>query len=238
MPWHFCWQVWNFPRSLSVGGPLCGHSCSGHVCWCLRCVFLPDVSFSDSGSFLLEPKCHGWLTAILVEMSDSTLFYILSPILTGPTPFYWGPALHTWVFALIRNWTGNLLLCRKMPNHLSHISQGGNLGFNKACRWLWCTLMCGNLCYRPEALGASVCVCLCCGRWREGAAWGRRHHEKGERSQSTHLRSDRPLSGSRWGSSRLPVAHTLHARNQVVPGETSIHQRSAKHRSESFIYFT
>ena len=53
--------------------PLCSHGCSDHMCRYLRCVSLPDVS-ALLGSFPLEPKCHGWLTAILVNISDSTLF--------------------------------------------------------------------------------------------------------------------------------------------------------------------
>ena len=76
--WPFCltpcWQVGNFPRSLSMGGPalqtrlLWPH---GQIC------LFAEYVYSDSGNFPLKPKCHGWLIAILADISDSTLFYTL-----------------------------------------------------------------------------------------------------------------------------------------------------------------
>ena len=54
---------------------------TGVRCW--QCVC------SDLGSYPLEPKHHGRLTAILIDMSESTLFYILYATLIRPMPFYW-----------------------------------------------------------------------------------------------------------------------------------------------------
>ena len=87
--WHPWWQVGNFFRSLSMGGPALhtrlfwSRIQTSWVCLLARCVC------SDLGSFLLEPKFHGWQSAILVEVSNSTFFYILYAILTEPLPFYW-----------------------------------------------------------------------------------------------------------------------------------------------------
>ena len=55
-------------------------------------------AWCDLRSFLLEPKCHGWLTAILVDMSDTNLFYIFYPVLTWPVPFYWFFSPHSFSY--------------------------------------------------------------------------------------------------------------------------------------------
>ena len=118
MSWHPSCQVWNFPRSVAVGVPLHWHSSPDHVCICIvgvpphhtfllwprgqTCLLATSV-YSDLGNFPLEPKCHGSLTAILVDIRDSILFYILYAlyilyaflyhtyfmILVGPMSFYW-----------------------------------------------------------------------------------------------------------------------------------------------------
>ena len=75
--WHALWQVWNFPRSLSMGGPalqtrlLWPRVQVSWVCLLARCVY------SDLGHFYLEPKCHGWLTAILLDMWLHLVLYTL-----------------------------------------------------------------------------------------------------------------------------------------------------------------
>ena len=66
----------------------------GHVCWYLGCVFLPDVSNVTYVVSLLN-KSHDWLAVILVDRSDSILFYILYAILTRPMPFHWSCSPHT-----------------------------------------------------------------------------------------------------------------------------------------------
>ena len=68
---------------------LCRQGSSDYLCKYLSYVFLARCVYSDLGSFPLEPKCRGWLTAILVDMSGSTVFNILYAILIGPMPFYW-----------------------------------------------------------------------------------------------------------------------------------------------------
>ncbi|KAF6119901.1 hypothetical protein HJG60_010284 [Phyllostomus discolor] len=113
-PFKRCLGTPNAKCGISPGDylrvvPLCKHCCSDHMGRYLKCVSLPDVSalthgqicllakyvYSDLHNFSVEPKCHDWLTAILVDIGDSTLFYILHTILIGPMPFYWSCSPHT-----------------------------------------------------------------------------------------------------------------------------------------------
>ena len=79
-PWHPDDKWGISPRAYLWVVPLCKHSRSGPVYRYLRC-------------FPLEPRCHGWLAAILGDMSDSILFYILYVTLMDQCHFV-GPALH------------------------------------------------------------------------------------------------------------------------------------------------
>ena len=89
--------------------PIYGWSCSADVAGLTTCAGILSVSpcqtcllwphrqicllatcvYSDLSNFPLQPKCHGWLKTILVDISDSILFYILYVILILPMPFYW-----------------------------------------------------------------------------------------------------------------------------------------------------
>ena len=65
---------WEFPQE-----PIYGWLHSANMAILITCADILSVSpyqmcLCDLGSFPLDPKCHGWLTAILVEVSDSTLF--------------------------------------------------------------------------------------------------------------------------------------------------------------------
>ena len=56
-----------------------------------ECALLGDLVWL---CFFLEPKYHGWLGAILVDMSDAILFHIRYPVLTGPMPLSWSCSPH------------------------------------------------------------------------------------------------------------------------------------------------
>ena len=60
----------------------------GQMCLPARCVY------SDLGNFPLGWKCPSWLAGILVDVSDSTLFYTLYATLVGPMPLYWSYSPH------------------------------------------------------------------------------------------------------------------------------------------------
>ena len=60
----------------------------GQICLLARWVYC------DLGNFPFVSKCCGWLTAILVDVSDCTLFYILYDVLIRPMPRYWSCSPH------------------------------------------------------------------------------------------------------------------------------------------------
>ena len=68
--------------------PLHGPGCSDLVCRHCRGVSLPDVSGVTRVVSLLNQSVTAD-AALLVDMSDSTLFYMLCAVLTRPTAFYW-----------------------------------------------------------------------------------------------------------------------------------------------------
>ena len=132
--------MWNFPRSQSVGGLLCRHGCSDHMCRHLRCVSLPDVSNvmrCDLGGFPLEPNCHGCLTAIWLTWV--TLLCFTYFILSWPDQCHFiGSALHTPVFENCvprgSSVTGMMRSC--YPGNLSGSNRSfPSLGLSE-CPWL------------------------------------------------------------------------------------------------------